>query len=49
MSSLLLSSSMPINYIQERLGHSSAMITLSVYAHVLRGEHARYAEQLAGR
>jgi len=38
-----------IKYVQERLGHRSAMITFLVYAHVLPGEHARYAEQLAER
>jgi integrase len=49
MSSLMLADGVPIKYVQERLGHSSPMTTLSVYAHALPGEHARYAEQLADR
>jgi integrase len=49
MKSLMLSDGVPVKYVQERLGHSSPMTTLSVYAHALPGEHAKYAEQLAER
>ena len=45
----MLSDGVPIEYVEERLGHTSPMTTLSVYAHALRGEHERYAEQLAER
>jgi integrase len=49
MGELMLADGVAIKYIQERLGLSSPMTTLSVYAHALPGEHARYAQQLAER
>jgi integrase len=34
---LLLSTGKPVKVVSERLGHSSAVITMTVYAHVLPG------------
>jgi integrase len=44
---LLLRDRQPVKVVSERLGHSSAMITLSVYAHVMPGMQAEAASRLA--
>jgi integrase len=44
---LLLKAGVPVKVVSERLGHSSAMITLSVYTHTLPGMQAEAASKLA--
>lgn len=44
--SLMLAAGVPVNVVQERLGHSSASMTLSVYAHVMPGQQTAAADQL---
>jgi integrase len=41
---LLLSAGKPVKVVSERLGHSSAVITMTVYAHVLPGGQREAAE-----
>jgi integrase len=44
--SLLLAAGVPPNVVQQRLGHKSIEITLSVYAHVLPGQQQDAARRL---
>ncbi len=44
---MLLTAGTPVHVVQQRLGHSSAMTTLNVYAHVLPGTEREVAEQFA--
>jgi integrase len=44
--SLLLAAGVDVKVIQERLGHSSAAITLGTYAHLMPNAHQRAAERL---
>ncbi len=44
---ILLANGIPVNVVQERLGHSSAQITLDYYAHVMPGQGARAASTFA--
>ena len=41
---LLLARGTPVNVAQERLGHASPVITLTIYAHVLPGMQAAAAK-----
>jgi integrase len=41
---LLLSSGTPVKVVSERLGHSSAVVTMTVYAHVLPGSQRAAAD-----
>jgi integrase len=45
--SLMLAAGVPIKVVSERLGHSSVMITLTVYQHVLPGMQAEAAATFA--
>jgi integrase len=44
----LLTEGVPVHIVAARLGHSSPMVTLSVYAHVLPTSDERAAEVIAG-
>jgi integrase len=44
--SLLLAAGVDVKVIQERIGHSSAAITLSTYTHLMPNAHQRAAERL---
>lgn len=44
---LMLSAGVPVKVVSERLGHASAMITLSIYAHVMPGMQAEAAARFA--
>lgn len=44
---ILLKMGEPVNVVQERLGHSSAQVTLDYYAHVMPGQGARAASRFA--
>jgi integrase len=46
-SSLLLSAGEPVKTVSERLGHASATVTMTVYAHVLPGDQKRAASRFA--
>jgi integrase len=37
---ILLTGGAPVHLVAKRLGHSSAMVTLSTYAHVIAGDQA---------
>jgi integrase len=43
---LLLSAGKPVKVVSERLGHSSAVVTMTVYAHVLPGGQREAADSL---
>jgi integrase len=45
--SLLLSAGEPVKTVSERLGHASATVTMTVYAHVLPGDQKRAASRFA--
>jgi integrase len=45
--SLLLSAGEPVKIVSERLGHSSAAITLNTYAHAMPGDQRRAAARFA--
>ena len=45
--SYALAAGVPIKVVQERLGHSSALITTDLYTHVLPAMHTAAAEQIA--
>jgi integrase len=42
---LLLSAGEPVKVVSERLGHSSAVVTMTVYAHVLPGGQRKAADR----
>jgi integrase len=44
---LLLASGEPVRLVSERLGHASAVVTMTVYAHVLPGSQAEAAGRFA--
>jgi integrase len=44
----LLTKGVPVHIVAARLGHSSPMVTLSVYAHVLPTSDERAAEIIGG-
>jgi integrase len=44
---LLLSAREPVKVVSERLGHASAIVTMTVYAHVLPGSQRQAAEGFA--
>jgi integrase len=45
--SLLLAKGVPVKVVSERLGHSSATVTLTVYAHVMPGNQRQAADLFA--
>lgn len=47
VASLMLARNVPAKVVQERLGHSSVMVTLDTYSHVSPGMQRDAAEQLA--
>lgn len=44
---LMLGAGMPLKVVSERLGHSTAAFTMTVYQHVLPGQQVQAAEQFA--
>jgi integrase len=44
---LLLTAREPVHIVSQRLGHASAVITMSVYAHVMPGSQRETANTLA--
>jgi integrase len=46
VASLMLADGEPAKVVQERLGHSSVMVTLDVYSHVAPGMQREAAERL---
>ena len=44
---IALRNAMPVHVLARRLGHSSPMITLGAYAHVLKGEQAAFSQAVA--
>jgi integrase len=42
----MLANGVPAKVVQERLGHSSVMVTLDIYSHVAPGMQRDAAEQL---
>jgi integrase len=42
-----LTSGVPVKVVSERLGHSSAVVTMTVYAHALPGSQRQAAEGFA--
>ena len=44
--SLMLQAGVPVNVVSRRLGHASAMVTLTVYAHVIPGQGRDAADRL---
>jgi integrase len=44
---VLLSHRVPIHVVSARLGHASAVVTMTVYAHVLPGSDQEAADQFA--
>jgi integrase len=47
MASLMLENGAPAKVVQERLGHSSVMVTLDVYSHVAPGMQRDATDRLA--
>jgi integrase len=47
MASLMLANGAPAKVVQERLGHSSVMVTLDIYSHVAP-RHAARRDRSAG-
>ena len=45
--SLLLADGEPVKTVSERLGHASATVTMTVYAHVMPGDQKRAASRFA--
>jgi integrase len=45
--SLLLSAREPVHVVSQRLGHASAVVTMTVYAHVLPGSQREAADLFA--
>ncbi len=45
--SLLLADREPVKTVSERLGHSSAVVTMTVYAHAMPGDQKRAASRFA--
>jgi integrase len=45
--SLLLADGEPVKTVSERLGHASATITMTVYAHAMPGDQKRAASRFA--
>ena len=43
----MLGAGMPLKVVSERLGHSTAAFTMTVYQHVLPGQQMQAAEQFA--
>ncbi len=48
VASVLLAEGTPIPEVQQRLGHSSPIVTMTIYAHALPGKQAKVTERLAG-
>ena len=47
MASLMLANGAPAKVVQERLGHSSVMVTLDIYSHVAPGMQRDATDRLA--
>ncbi|MFI5395884.1 MAG: tyrosine-type recombinase/integrase [Candidatus Binatia bacterium] len=47
--SLLFQKGAPLLYVQEQLGHHSPAFTLSVYTHLLPGNHQRFVNLLGAK
>lgn len=45
--SLMLADRVPVKVVSERLGHSSPMVTLTIYAHVMPGDQSQAAKSFA--
>ena len=45
---ILLSDREPVSTVSQRLGHTSQVITLTIYSHVLPGDQKRAAARFAG-
>jgi integrase len=44
---VLLTAGVPVHVVSQRLGHASAVVTMTVYAHVLPGSQRDAADRFA--
>jgi len=44
---ILLTAGVPVHVVSQRLGHASAVVTMTVYAHVLPGSQREAADRFA--